>query len=186
LLPAWRGKPKAGKGGMVTKKFIRANRKIRASKVRLITENGEQLGVVDIEEALSKAQEATLDLVEVAPNVNPPVCRIMDYSRFKYEQEKRERESKKKQHVVHLKEVKVGPTIEEHDYKVKLHNLERFIGRGDKVKVTMRFRGRQMEHIDLGRKVLERLAKEISVVGAEEKSPKLDGRVMTMVIVPKK
>lgn len=132
------------------------------------------------------AEEIGLDLVEVAPNVNPPVCRIMDYSRFKYEQEKSEREAKKKQHIVHIKELKFGPKIEEHDYQVKLHHLQRFIQRGDKVKVTMRFRGRQMQHIDLGKNILQRLTKDISDIGQEEKPPKLEGRLMTMILAPKK
>ena len=135
---------------------------------------------------MKTAEDAGLDLVEVAPNVNPPVCRIMDYPRFKYEQEKREREAKKKQHVTHLKELKVGPKIEEHDYQVKLHHLERFLKRGDKVKITMRFRGRQMEHVDLGRNILKRLSKDAAGFGDVERSPFLDGRVMTMAFQPKR
>lgn len=160
--------------------------KIRVPKIRLVGEDGKQYGVVDTREGLRLAQEAGLDLVEVAPNVNPPVCRIMDYSKFKYEQEKREREAKKKQHIVHLKELKIGPKIEEHDYKVKFNHLERFLKRGDKVKITMRFRGRQMQHIDLGRNVLDRLIKDASEIGVVDKPPKLEGRVMTMVFMPKK
>lgn len=136
-------------------------------------------------EALKIAGEAGLDLVEVAANVNPPVCRIMDYSRFKYEQEKKEREAKKKQHKMHFKELKVGPLIEKHDYEVKLRHLERFLKRGDKVKITMRFRGRQMQHIDLGRGVLNRLMKDVVEVGQEEKAPFMDGRVMIMVFQPR-
>lgn len=139
-----------------------------------------------IGEALRIAEEAGLDLVEVAPNVNPPVCRIMDYPKFKYEQEKRERQAKKKQHVTHLKELKIGPKIAEHDYQVKLHHLHRFLKRGDKVKITMRFRGRQMQHIDLGRNVLQRLIKDATDIGEEERSPELEGRVMTMVFAPRK
>ena len=154
-------------------------------QVRLIGEDGKQFGVVDINEGLRVAEEAGLDLVEVAPNVNPPVCKVMDYSRFKYEQEKSEREAKKKQHKTHLKELKIGPLIEEHDYRVKLHHLERFLKRGDNVKITMRFRGRQMQHIDLGRKVLNKLIKDAVEIGEEEKAPKMDGRVMTMTFHPK-
>ncbi|MBL7157672.1 MAG: translation initiation factor IF-3 [Candidatus Omnitrophica bacterium] len=165
---------------------MRANTRIRAQSVRLIGEDGKQFGVVNTREALRMAEEIGLDLVEVAPNVNPPVCRIMDYSRFKYEQEKSEREAKKKQHIVHIKELKFGPKIEEHDYQVKLHHLQRFIQRGDKVKVTMRFRGRQMQHIDLGKNILQRLTKDISDIGQEEKPPKLEGRLMTMILAPKK
>ena len=171
---------------MFTKKFIRVNAKIRAQSVRLVSEDGKQLGVVDIRDAMRMARDAGLDLVEVAPNVNPPVCRIMDFPRFKYEQEKREREAKKKQHVTHLKEVKIGPKIEEHDYQVKFRNVERFLKRGDKVKVTMRFRGREMQHIDLGRNVLDRLIKDSSDFGEVEKPPLLEGRIITMVFVPKK
>jgi len=125
-------------------------------------------------------------VVEVAPNVNPPVCRVMDYSRFKYEQEKKEREAKKKQHVTHFKELKVGPLIEEHDYQVKLRYLRRFLERGDKVKITMRFRGRQMAHVDLGRNILGRLIKDASLQGEPERPPKREGRVMTMAFMPKK
>ena len=139
-----------------------------------------------IREALEAANQVGLDLVEVAPNADPPVCRIMDYPKFKYEQEKREREAKKKQHVIHLKELKIGPLIEEHDYQVKLYHLKRFLKRGDKVKITMRFRGRQMAHVDLGRNVLERLIKDASDLGEAEKLPKLEGRLMTMAFAPKK
>ena len=161
------------------------NRKIRVGQVRLIGEDGRQFGIVNTAEAMKVAEEASLDLVEVAPDVNPLVCRIMDYSRFKYEQEKKERESKKKQHRMHLKELTFGPLIEEHDYQVKLNHLMRFLKRGDKIKVTMRFRGRQMQHIDLGRNVLIRLAKDISDIGEEERAPVLDGRFMSTVFFPK-
>ena len=153
--------------------------------MRLIGEDGKQFGVVAIQEAMRIAQDSSLDLVEVAPNVTPPVCRVMDYSRFKYEQEKKEREAKKRQHIIHLKELKIGPKIEEHDYQVKLHHLQRFMKRGDKVKITMRFRGRQMAHIDLGRNVLDRLIRDIKDVADEEKPPKLEGRVMTMMFKPR-
>jgi len=142
--------------------------------------------VVQLAEALKMAESAGLDVVEVAPNVTPPVCRIMDFSRFKYEQEKKEREAKKKQHVTHLKELKVGPLIEEHDYQVKLRGLLRFLQRGDKVKITMRFRGRQMAHVDLGRNIMERLIKDASSLGEPEKLPKREGRIMTMAFAPKK
>jgi len=125
-------------------------------------------------------------LVEVAPNVNPPVCRIMDYSKFKYEQEKREKEAKKKQHITHLKELKLGPKIQEHDYQVKLHHLERFLKRGDKVKISMRFRGREMQHVDLGKNILKRVATDASPFCTEEKPPRLEGRIITMVLGPKR
>jgi len=139
-----------------------------------------------VEKAQSMANDAGLDLVEVAPDSNPPVARIMDFSKFKYEQEKKERESRKKQHIIHVKEVKIGPKIEEHDYRVKLNRLEKFLKRGDKAKITMFFRGRQMMHIDLGRKILDRVANDLSALGELESEPKLDGRAMVMIFKPKK
>ena len=148
----------------------------------MVGENSEQLGVMNIQDALAKAAEAGLDLVEVAPTAVPPVCRIIDYSRFKYEQEKREKEARKKQKIVHLKEVRIGPKIGEHDYRFKLKNLEDFLKRGDKVKVTMMFRGREMAHVDIGRKVLDRLAGDISAFGEIEERPRLEGRFISMVI----
>lgn len=134
---------------------------------------------------MRKARESGLDLVEVAPSVNPPVCRIMDFSKFKYEQEKKEREAKKKQHTIHLKEIKIGPKIEEHDYQVKLSHIRKFLGKKDKVKISMFFRGREMEHVDIGRSLFERLIKDISDVGEPEMAPKLNGRLMVMVLKPK-
>ena len=134
------------------------------------------------QEALKLADEAGLDLVEVAPTAAPPVCRIMDYAKYKYEQEKREKEARKKQRVIHIKEVRLSPKIGEHDYQFKLKNLEEFLKRGDKVKVTMMFKGREMAHMDLGRKVLDRLSSDISSIGEIEESPRLEGRIITMVI----
>ena len=134
------------------------------------------------EDAINRAQEAGLDLVEVAPTAVPPVCRIIDFSRFKYEQEKQEKEAKKKQKVVHLKEVRLGPKIGEHDYQFKLKNLEEFLKRGDKVKITMRFRGREMAHVDIGRKVLDRLSSDVSTVGEIEERPRMEGRFINMMI----
>ena len=154
--------------------------------MRVVDNEGTQLGTLPLEEALKLAVEAGLDLVEVAAQANPPVARIMDYSRYKYEQEKKEREAKKKQHITHIKEIKVGPKIEEHDYQVKLHHAEKFLKRGDKAVVTMRFRGRQMAHIDLGRKLLDRFAGDISAFGELESAPKLDGKLMSMLLKPKK
>ncbi len=165
---------------------MRINRRIRARELRVVDEDGKQSGVVALEEALKMATDAGLDLVEVAPQLKPPVARIMDYSKYKYEQEKKEREAKKKQHVTHVKEIKIGPKIEEHDYQVKLHHAEKFLKRGDKTKVTMRFRGRQMAHIDLGRKVLDRFSGDVAAFGELEMEPKLEGRVLTMVIKAKK
>ena len=137
---------------------------------------------MNVQDALKKAEEAGLDLVEVAPTAVPPVCRIIDYSRYKYEQEKREKEARKKQRVIHIKEVRMGPKIGEHDYQFKLRNLEDFLKRGDKVKVTMMFRGREMAHVDLGRKILDRLSGDISAVGEIEEAPRMEGRIISMVI----
>jgi len=131
------------------------------------------------------AKDAQLDLVEVAPTAAPPVCRIMDYSRYKYEQEKKEREAKKKQKVIHLKEIKLGPNIEEHDYQVKLNHLKRFLERGDKTKVTIWFRGREMAHTNKGRILLDRAARDLSGISEIEDAPKLDGRRMIMVLKAK-
>jgi len=164
---------------------LRINNRIRVREVRVIGENGEQLGVMQTLDALKRAEEAGLDLVEVAPTVTPPVCRIIDYSKYKYEQEKREKEARKKQRIVHIKEIRMGPKIGEHDYQFKLRFLEDFLKRGDKVKVTMMFRGREMAHIDLGRKVLDRLASDISAVGEVEASPRLEGRIFSMTIKAK-
>ena len=165
---------------------MRINKRIRAREVRVVDENGSQVGVISLQEALQRAQDAALDLVEVAPQSKPPVARIMDYSKFKYEQEKKEREARKKQHVTHVKTVKIGPKIEEHDYQVKLHQTEKFLSRGDKVKVTMMFRGRQMSHVDLGRNVLNRLASDIAAIGELEMPPKLEGRFLNMLVRSKK
>jgi translation initiation factor IF-3 len=135
-----------------------------------------------INDALRAAEAAGLDLVEIAPTAVPPVCRIMDHSRYKYEQEKKEKEARKKQKIVHLKEIRMGPKIGEHDYQFKFRHLEDFLKKGDKVKITMIFRGREMAHIDLGRKVLDRLASDISGIGEVEEQPKLEGRFLNMVI----
>ncbi len=151
-------------------------------EVRVIGENGDQLGVMSPQDALRRAEDVGLDLVEIAPTATPPVCRIMDYSKYKYEQEKKEKEAHKKQKVIHVKEMRFGPKIGEHDYQFKLRNLEEFLKRGDKVKVTMMFRGREMAHIDLGRKVLDRLSSDISQIGEIEEAPQLEGRFLNMVI----
>ena len=158
------------------------NNRIRAKEVRVVGDAGEQLGVMTVPDALKRAEEAGLDLVEVAPTAVPPVCRIIDYSRYKYEQEKREKEARKKQKIVHIKELRLGPKIGEHDYQFKLRHLEDFLKRGDKVKVTMMFRGREMSHTDIGRKMLERLASDISAIGEIEESPRLEGRIISMVV----
>lgn len=161
---------------------MRINNRIRVREVRVVGEAGEQLGVLATPDALKKAEEAGLDLVEVASTAVPPVCRIMDYSKYKYEQEKREKEARKKQKVVHLKEIRLSPKIGEHDYQFKLRNLEDFLKRGDKVKITMMFKGREMAHVDLGRKILDRLSSEISQVGEIEEPARQEGRFINMVI----
>ena len=161
---------------------MRINNRIRVREVRVVGEAGEQLGVLATAEAIKRAEEAGLDLVEVAPTAVPPVCRIMDYSKYKYEQEKREKEARKKQKVVHLKEIRLGPKIGEHDYQFKLRNLEEFLKRGDKVKITMMFKGREMAHVDLGRKILDRLSSDISQIGEIEEPARQEGRFINMVI----
>lgn len=143
------------------------------------------MGVLPLERGLELARQKELDLVEVAPKSVPPVCRIMDYSKYKYDQEKKEREARRKQKTVHIKEIKVKPKIEEHDYQVKLSHLIRFLKRGDKVKITLLFRGRELSHIELGRSILDRLANDISDIAKTEKEPFLEGRFMTMVVAPK-
>ena len=158
---------------------------IRVSEVRLIDKDGKQLGVVPLNEAISKAGEEGLDIVEVAPNVKPPVCKIMDYNKYKYDQAKNERLAKKKQHVVHVKEIKMSSKIEEHDYQTKLNHLKKFLGRGDRAKITMYFRGREMTHVDLGRNILDRLIKDLSAVGVVEDMPKMEGKLLFMNFRPK-
>jgi len=169
-------------GGAIFKKEIRINYRIRAREVRVIADDGSQLGVMGVQDALKKAQDAGLDLVEIAPTATPPVCRIMDHSRYKYEQEKKEKEARKKQKIVHIKEIRMGPKIGEHDYQFKVRHLEDFLKKGDKVKVTMIFRGREMAHIDLGRKILDRLSSDISGIGEVEERPRLEGRFLNMIV----
>ncbi len=137
---------------------------------------------MSVQDGIKNAEAAGLDLVEIAPTANPPVCRIMDHSRFKYEQEKKEKEARKKQKVVHIKEIRLGPKIGEHDYQFKVNHLIEFLKKGDKVKVTMIFRGREMAHVDLGRKILEKLSSDISGVGEIEEQPRMEGRFINMII----
>ena len=143
------------------------------------------LGVVDLHDAIEQAMDAGLDLVEIAPNSDPPVCKILDYGKYKYEAQKKKSEAKKKQNVIVVKEIKMRPGIEEHDYQVKMRAMNRFIGEGDKVKVTLRFRGREMAHQELGAKVLDRVKVDMDPVAKVEAFPKMEGRQMTMVIAPK-
>ena len=160
---------------------LRVNERIRISQVRVIGADGAQLGVMAPADALKIAREAGLDLVEVAPQTTPPVCRIMDFNKFKYEEQRREREAKKKHHIAKLKEVKFKPHIEEHDYKVKLGMLTRFLMRGDQAKVTMVYRGRELAHTEVGRRILDRLIGDLKHISKVERNPALDGRFMTMV-----
>lgn len=162
------------------------NQQIRISPVRVIGNDGEQLGIMPVDEALERAQEDGLDLVEVAPNSRPPVVRIMDYGKYKYEQQRKARQAKKKQHNVVLKEVKFRPGIEEHDLEFKLRHARRFLEEGNKVKATMMFRGRQVTHPELGREVLDRVADELEEVSKVESRPVLEGRNMVMVLAPKR
>ena len=168
-----------------TQKFVRVNNRIRSSEVRLVDAEGRQCGVVSIAEALAMANEAQLDLVEVAPGVKPPVCKIMDYSKYKYEQARREREAKKKQHVVHVKEIKMSSKIAEHDYQTKLCHLRKFLERKDRTKVTMFFRGREMTHMDIGREILKRLVQDLADVGEPEEAPKREGKLLLLNFRPK-
>jgi translation initiation factor IF-3 len=158
---------------------------IREREVRLIGEDGAQLGIRSAQEALELAQEAGLDLVEVAPQVKPPVCRIMDYGKYKYTQSKRQQEARKRQKTIQVKEVKLRPKTDEHDFQVKARRAREFLARGDKVKVTLRFRGREMVHKDLGRQRLDRLAEQLSDVGGVEGDVKQEGYLMVMHLVPK-
>jgi len=152
--------------------------------VRCIDENGEQLGVISLRDALQKAEDAGLDLVEVQPNNDPPVCKILDYGKFKYETQKRANLARKKQKIVEVKEIKLRPNIDEHDYQVKMRNVRKFIDAGDKVKVTLRFRGREMAHQELGAQVLTRVRDEMEEITKVEAMPKMEGRQMVMVLAP--
>ena len=162
------------------------NQAITAPQVRLIDTEGEQIGIVSSHEAQEKAQEARLDLVEIVPNAKPPVCRIMDYGKFLFEENKKRNKAKKKQKQVQLKEIKFRPSTEEGDYQVKLRNLIRFLEEGDKAKITLRFRGREMAHRELGFKLLNRVKADLSKYGIVEQEPKMEGRQMVMVFGPNK
>jgi translation initiation factor IF-3 len=162
----------------------RTNDRIRAPEIRLIGADGDNAGVVSPSEALEMAEEAGLDLVEISPNANPPVCKIMDYGKYKYEQQKREAEARKKQKTIEVKEVKFRPNTDTHDYEVKMRNVFKFLENGDKVKVTLRFRGREMAHQQLGRELLQRVAEDVKELGKVENMPKMEGRQMIMIIAP--
>ena len=162
----------------------RSNDRIRAIEIRLIGAEGENLGVMSPAKACTLAEQASLDLVEISPNANPPVCKIMDLGKFKYEQQKREAEARKKQKTIEVKEVKFRPNTDTHDYDVKMRNVFKFLESGDKVKVTLRFRGREMAHQNLGRELLERVADDTKDIGKVENFPKMEGRQMVMMIGP--
>jgi len=164
---------------------LRVNEAIRAREIRLIDENGEQLGIMVVREGLRIAAQRGLDLVEVAPNAKPPVCRLLDYGKYKYEQAKRDREARKKQRTMDIKEVRMTPKIEGHDFQVKVRNAQKFLQDGDKVKATVRFRGREIVHADIGRALLLDLAEEVKDYGVIEREPRVEGKHMIMVLAPK-
>ncbi len=166
----------------------RVNDRIRSNEIRLIGAEGENVGVVTPARGMEMAQEVGLDLVEISPNANPPVCKIMDFGKFKYEQQKRESEARKKQKIIEVKEVKFRPNTDTHDYNVKMRNVFKFLENGDKVKITLRFRGREMAHQDLGRKLLHRVADDVHEAGTGkvDSIPKMEGRQMVMMINPVK
>lgn len=163
----------------------RVNEMIRVPQVRLVDHDGEMVGVVSVDDAIRRAQDVGLDLVEVSPNADPPVCKILDYGKFKYDAQKRANEARKKQKTIDVKEIKMRPGIDDHDYGVKMRSINRFLDDGDKVKVTMRFRGREMVHQDLGMKVLMKVRDELEEKGKVEQMPRLEGRQMTMVLAPR-
>lgn len=164
----------------------RINERIRGSDIRLIGANGENIGVISPDKALLMAEEAGLDLVEISPSAVPPVCKIMDYGKFKYETQKKEAEARKNQKIIEIKEVKFRPNTDTNDYDVKMRSVFKFLDEGDKVKITLRFRGREMAHQDLGRILLERVAEDVKEVGKIESFPRLEGRQMVMMIGPSK
>jgi translation initiation factor IF-3 len=169
----------------VTKDGPRSNRDIRIPKIQLIDAEGKNVGVVNTADALAMAEEAGLDLVEIVPNAEPPVCKIVDLGRLKYQTQKKAAEARKKQKVVEIKEIKMRPGIDDHDYDVKMRAVRRFFEEGDKVKVTLRFRGREMAHQELGMKLLDRVKEETLTIAKVEAEPKLEGRQMMMVLAPK-
>lgn len=171
-------------GGIIKEQKTRVNDQIRISPIRLIGADGEQVGIVSLDDAKERARDAGLDLVEVAPDARPPVCKLMDYGKFRYEEQRKARDARKKQHTVSIKEVKYRPGIEDHDYEFKTRHVRRFLEDGDKVKITMMFRGRQMSHPELGLEVLERVAAAVEDLGKIESQPTREGRTMSMVIAP--
>lgn len=172
-------------GEFLISKDWRVNEEIRVKEVRLVSEDGEQLGIVPIKEAQQIAIDKGVDLVEVAPSAKPPVCRIMDYGKFKFEQNKRDKEARKKQKIITIKEVKMRPNIEEHDFQVKAKNARKFLSAGDKLKFTIMFRGREITHPELGQKLCKKFAAELADISTVEKMPKVEGKNMVMILLPK-
>ncbi|MDD2744244.1 MAG: translation initiation factor IF-3 [Rhodocyclaceae bacterium] len=171
---------------MAQNKAHRLNEEITVPEIRLQGLEGEQLGIMNVRAALAMAEEAGVDLVEIAPTATPPVCRIMDYGKFKYQEQKRAHEAKLKQKQVQVKEIKLRPGTDENDYQIKLRNMTRFLEDDDKVKVTLRFRGREMSHQEIGMRQLERIKVDLEAVGQVEQMPKMEGRQMIMIIAPAK
>ena len=162
----------------------RVNHKIRSNEVQLITHEGENIGIVPIGEAINRAQEVGLDLIEIAPNVKPPVCKIIDYGKYKYELQKKASNAKKKQKVINLKEIKLRPNTDKHDYNFKIKAAGKFLVKGDKVKFTIRFKGREMEHMEAANNLTKRIIEDTKKVGKVEQPSKLEGRQMTLIIQP--
>ena len=170
----------------ISKQGHQINEEIRDKEVRLVSETGEQLGIMSARDALERAAEANLDLVKISPTANPPVCKLMDYGKYRFEQSKREKEARKNQHVVEIKEIRMSPGIDVGDFNVKLKNAQKFLADGDRVKVSVRFRGREMAHTDIGKKLLDRFAEQCAEVANVDKGAKLEGRNMSMFLSPKK
>ncbi|HKN48480.1 MAG: translation initiation factor IF-3 [Candidatus Rokuibacteriota bacterium] len=164
---------------------MRVNEGIRSREVRVVSAEGEQLGVMPIQQALETARQRELDLVEVAPEATPPVCRIMDFGKFKYMQARRQKEARKKQTVIVVKEVKMGPKTERHDFEFKLKHVRRFLEEGNKAKVTVRFKGREMAHTELGWKMLNKMTEAVADVATVENHPRMEGRMLSMILSPK-
>ncbi|MEX2523460.1 MAG: translation initiation factor IF-3 [Gammaproteobacteria bacterium] len=171
---------------MAADKSNRLNEEITSPEIRLIGKDGEQIGVMPVAKALEIAEEAELDLVEIVPNAEPPVCRVMDFGKFQFDQSKKKQAAKKKQKQIQIKEVKFRPGTDEGDYQIKMRNIFRFLEHGDKVKVTLRFRGREMAHQELGAQMLARVEEDVTEIAQVEQQPKMEGRQMVMVITPRK
>ncbi len=169
----------------IDKRYIRANERIRAPQIRLIASDGKQIGITTPQEGLTRAREEGLDLVEISPSAKPPVCRILDFGKYLYTLEKEEKQARKRQHVVQLKEIKISPKIKEHDYQTKLRNGVKFLERGDKVKLTMFFRGRELTHIELGQRIIAKFTEDLADIADLEKNFGLEGRMIVLLFTPK-